>query len=105
MVGKRKWRVVDTLAPTPTRNGTIEAIARTAIMGFRDDVSIRVSPLGPGSRIDVRSASRYGTHDLGSNAARIVAFLTDLDEAIASAPAEPPRPAQRQPQPQQQPRR
>ena len=64
VVSKRKWRIVDTLAPSPTRrNGTIEAIAQTTIMGFRDDVVVRIGPLGRGSQIDVRSASRYGKHD------------------------------------------
>ncbi|MGE4167762.1 MAG: DUF1499 domain-containing protein, partial [Xanthobacteraceae bacterium] len=111
VVNKRKWRVVDTLAPSATRrSGTIEAIARTTLMGFRDDIAIRISPLGNGSRIDVRSASRYGKHDLGANAARVIALLADLDEAIGNAPAEPRRPARQQPQrqpqqQQQQPRR
>ena len=51
--------------------GRIEAVARTPIMGFRDDVVIRVRPAPDGARIDMRSASRYGRHDLGTNAARI----------------------------------
>ena len=44
-------------------------------MGFRDDVVIRISPLGKGTRVDVRSASRFGTHDFGANASRIRACL------------------------------
>ena len=39
---------------------SIEAVARTLIMGFRDDVVVRVRAAARGSRIDVRSASRYG---------------------------------------------
>ena len=31
----------------------------------------------------MRSASRYGRHDLGDNAARIAGFLTELDQEIA----------------------
>lgn len=106
VVNKRKWRVVDALAPSPTRrDGTIEAIARTMLMGFRDDVVIRVSPVGNGAQIDVRSASRYGKHDFGANASRIVSLLNDIDDAITAQPVERRRePAQRQPaqrQPQQ----
>src|SRR2546430_537801 len=42
LVNKRKWRIVDERAPQPRREGRIEAIAQTLIMGFREDVSIRV---------------------------------------------------------------
>jgi uncharacterized protein (DUF1499 family) len=83
---KRKWLLVDTRPPTPgRRDGSIEAVARTPIMGFRDDVVIRISPLGQGTRVDVRSASRYGTHDFGANAARLRALLEEIDDAASSA--------------------
>ena len=83
---KRKWLLVDTRAPAPGRAGAIEAVARTPIMGFRDDVAIRVSAQGgDGSRIDVRSASRYGFHDFGGNASRIRALLEEIDEAASVA--------------------
>ena len=54
-------------------------------MGFRDDVVVRVSAAGAGARIDVRSASRYGTHDFGANARRVVALLSDIDDAMGDA--------------------
>ena len=53
------------------RDGVIEAVARTLIMGFRDDVVMRVRADGGSARIDVRSASRYGLHDFGTNAKRV----------------------------------
>ena len=85
---KRRWRVVDTRDPAPGRpEGRIEAVARTPIMGFRDDVVIRVRPAPDGARIDIRSASRYGRHDLGTNAARIRSLVEDIEE-IAVPPAE-----------------
>jgi hypothetical protein len=55
-------------------------------MGFRDDVVIRVMPLGQGTRIDMRSASRVGTHDFGANASRIRSLFEDIDDAVSSAP-------------------
>jgi uncharacterized protein (DUF1499 family) len=82
---KRKWALVDTRAPTPGRAGAIEAVARTPIMGFREDVAIRISAQGAGARIDVRSASRYGMHDLGGNASRIRALLEEIDDAAGVA--------------------
>jgi uncharacterized protein (DUF1499 family) len=92
LVNKRKWLVIDERAPAPPRRiGRIEAVARTPIMGFREDVSIRVVPDGDlDSRVDIRSSSRYFESDLGSNAARVTKFIDDLStaaEADAQKPA------------------
>ena len=82
LVNRRKWFIVDERAPQPPRRiGRIEAVARTPIMGFREDISIRVQPDGEESRIDVRSASRYFDSDLGSNAARVGKLPEDLSSA------------------------
>src|SRR5206468_3902066 len=65
LVNKRKWLVIDERAPQPPRRiGRIEAVARTPIMGLREDISIRVVPDGEDSRVDIRSASRYFESDL-----------------------------------------
>jgi uncharacterized protein (DUF1499 family) len=83
VVNKRKWRVVDARAPQAgRREGHIEAVARTPIMGFRDDIVIRVRRDVDGSRMDMRSASRYGRHDLGTNASRIQSFLETVEENV-----------------------
>jgi uncharacterized protein (DUF1499 family) len=86
VVTKRKWRVVDARPPqaVPAREGLIEAIARTPILGFRDDVVVRVRAAPEGARIDIRSASRYGRHDLGANAARVRSLIDDIDDALAA---------------------
>jgi len=82
LVNKRKWLVIDERPPQPPRGiGRIEAVARTPIMGFREDVSIRVTPNGEDSRIDIRSSSRYFESDLGSNASRITRLIDDLNTA------------------------
>jgi len=100
LVTKRKWSVVDARSPTAgRREGVIEAIARTPIMGFRDDIVIRVSPAGQNARVDMRSASRYGLHDFGANASRIRSFLEDVDEAVNSAPEPRPEPKKKEPPP------
>ena len=101
LVAKRKWLVVDSRPPAPRRDGTIELVARTTIMGFRDDVVIRVRPVGDGSRVDIRSASRYGLHDFGENARRIRTLLDDIDDAVTNAPE--PRPEQPKPPTRKQP--
>ncbi|ABD89818.1 DUF1499 domain-containing protein [Rhodopseudomonas palustris] len=95
LITKRKWRIVDARAPQPPRReGKIEAVARTLIMGFREDVAIRVLPDGDGSRVDIRSSSRYFESDLGSNAARVTKLIDDINTAadnaaLAKKPAEP----------------
>ena len=107
VITKRKWHVVDARPPqgTAPRDGLIEAIARTPILGFRDDVAVRVRATHEGARIDVRSASRYGRHDLGTNAARVRSLIEDIDDVLATpakgekpekqapAPKAPPQPA------------
>src|SRR6266508_603933 len=88
IVTKRRWRIVEARTPQAgRRDGRIEAVARTPIMGFRDDVIVRVRPDGDGSRIDVRSSSRYGTFDFGANASRIRSLLDDVEDAIAAQKA------------------
>jgi hypothetical protein len=90
IVIKRKWRVIDERSPQPPRRiGRIEAVAWTLIMGFREDVSIRVTPDGEGSRVDIRSSSRYFEGDLGSNAARISKLIDDINSAVDSATLKP----------------
>jgi uncharacterized protein (DUF1499 family) len=88
VINKRKWRVVDARAPQASRReGHIEAVARTPIMGFREDVVVRVRADGDGARLDARSSSRYGWHDMGGNAARIRSLLEDVDDTLGSEQA------------------
>ncbi|HEV2129718.1 MAG TPA: DUF1499 domain-containing protein, partial [Longimicrobiaceae bacterium] len=62
-----RWEIVDANAA----EGRIEATDQTFWFGFLDDVVIRVTPTPEGSRIDVRSKSRVGGSDVGTNARRI----------------------------------
>jgi uncharacterized protein (DUF1499 family) len=64
--------------------GRIEAIDRTLWFGFADDVVVRIRPTDAGSRIDVRSVSRVGVSDMGTNAARVRAFLAQLDQELGA---------------------
>ena len=89
VVTKRHWHIVDAVPPATRRDGVIEAVARTLIMGFRDDVVVRVRGDGRSARIDVRSASRYGFQDFGTNAKRVAALLSDIDDAMTDALSTP----------------
>ncbi len=68
------WEIV---AKDPAA-GRIEAVDTTLWFGFKDDVVVRVAAAGRGSRIDVRSKSRLGRSDIGTNARRIRAYLERL---------------------------
>lgn len=79
------WEVVSLRPPKKAgRYGYLEAVDKTLVFGFKDDIAVRVIGNNKNARIDVRSASRYGRHDLGRNAARIRnlfdAIKTDLDQ-------------------------
>jgi hypothetical protein len=75
----RGWTLI---ASDPVK-GEIVAEARTAVWGFVDDVWIRISLDEDGqTRVDVTSASRKGSADLGTNARRIARFLHALDRHV-----------------------
>jgi uncharacterized protein (DUF1499 family) len=83
LVNKRRWLVMDAREPiSGRRDGRIEAVARTPVMGFREDVVIRIRGTEEESRVDMRSSSRYGFHDIGSNASRIRSYLDGVEESI-----------------------
>ncbi|MGA8615695.1 MAG: DUF1499 domain-containing protein [Xanthobacteraceae bacterium] len=118
VITRRRWRVVNARPPAlglpPTRisnprapqdfsarDGLIEAVARSMILGFREDVVVRIRATNDGTRVDARSASRYGRNDLGSNATRVLNLMNDIDNVL-TAPSKnnkeeekpPPRPSQ-----------
>ncbi|WP_212525900.1 DUF1499 domain-containing protein [Actibacterium sp. MT2.3-13A] len=74
LVRERGWEVL----AEDAGEGRIEAVATSALYGFKDEIAIRVSETDAGARIDLRSRSRIGQIDRGANARRITAFLDDL---------------------------
>jgi uncharacterized protein (DUF1499 family) len=58
--------------------GEMEAVDTTFWFGFKDDISIRIRPHPGGSRVDIRSVSRVGVSDVGTNARRIRRFMHDF---------------------------
>ncbi len=83
-VRNMKWNIVSKQVPSKDgASGWIEAIDKTLIVGFLDDVVVRVSGDDTGARIDVRSASRFGKHDLGRNADRIENLFAAIRTSLA----------------------
>lgn len=74
-VKARGWTIVT----NDIQSGSIEATQASFWFDFKDDVLIRVTPDGEGSRIDVRSVSRVGLSDLGANAKRVRDLLDEIE--------------------------
>jgi uncharacterized protein (DUF1499 family) len=72
------WEIVE----SDRDEGRIEATDTTFWFGFKDDVVVRITERPQGStRVDVRSVSRVGMSDVGTNAARIREYLERLAAA------------------------
>jgi len=81
-LSKLKYKTTLELPPETDDNNTpgfIELSDHTLILGLVDDVVIRIIEKDPSSsRIDVRSASRYGSNDFGRNAERVRGILKEI---------------------------
>ena len=72
---RRGWAIVG----DDPAEGRLEAIATTRWLRFKDDIVVRLRDLPGGrTRVDVRSKSRIGRSDLGTNARRIRELLRTL---------------------------
>ncbi|MGJ8527012.1 DUF1499 domain-containing protein [Maritalea sp.] len=63
---------------------TYQFFEAKTLLGFVDDITLRVRRSDSAVVVDVRSASRFGQHDLGRNSTRIEEFLLRLDELTSS---------------------
>lgn len=79
LVQARGWQVVAADAEA----GRIEATDTTFWFGFKDDVVIRIRAQDGGTRVDMRSLSRVGLSDVGTNARRIHGFLRALKARLS----------------------
>ncbi len=68
------WELIDDEKITATR--------RTKIFRFIDDIEISIKPVGDGSTLDIKSASRIGIGDLGQNRRNIEEFLGGLEAEL-----------------------
>ena len=84
-VRKLKMDVVREEGPTAEGGeGMIEAVDRTIVAGFYDDVAIRVTGSDATARIDIRSSSRFGRTDFGANAERIRTLMKEIVTRLES---------------------
>lgn len=83
-IDRMNWRVAAKQAPGKDGSaGWIEATDKTLVVGFVDDVVVRVSGDDSTARVDMRSSSRYGIHDMGQNAKRIRELFSEVKTSLA----------------------
>jgi uncharacterized protein (DUF1499 family) len=68
------WEIVNASA----ESWRIEATDTTTFFGFKDDIVVRLTPIGSRTVVDVRSVSRVGRSDVGTNARRIREYIAAL---------------------------
>lgn len=73
-----EWRIAEASA----EQGRIEATVTSRWFGFKDDVVIRLASVNGMTTVDVRSKSRVGITDVGSNAQHIRSFINALNEQL-----------------------
>lgn len=92
-VGLAGWTVLDQVPPAdPLGTGTINAGVST-LLGWRDEVALRVTGGPDGASVAMRSRTWSAPHDLGVNGQRIEAFLVALDKAVTDQARNNPAPA------------
>jgi len=85
MIGKLPgWRVIEQDAA----HASLHALVTTPLWRFQDDVHIRVEPepAGNGSVLLIRSESRVGKGDLGTNTRHVLDLYAQLDATLPPPP-------------------
>ena len=60
----------------------LQAVARTRVLRFKDDVTVRIRRREGLTEVSVRSRSRVGKADFGQNARNIRAFQSELERQM-----------------------
>ena len=76
------------LEAEPQAEIRLEAVARSPIFGFPQDIVLAIVPEAESTLVDMRASTRWGAHDFGRNADTITRFLSDLDTALVGIAGE-----------------
>jgi hypothetical protein len=93
LIDTEGWDIRATRTPIgPLDEGQINAVV-TTLLGFSQEVAIRVAGSADGATIDMRSASLSAFPDFGENGQRVEGFLLELDNQVTlmlrNAPTQP----------------
>ncbi|MBI4921422.1 MAG: DUF1499 domain-containing protein [Devosia nanyangense] len=93
LVDDRGWEPRARRAPQTSLDAGQLNVVVTTLLGFRQEVAIRVAGGNDGATVAMRSASLSSFPDFGENGQRVEAFLLDLDNQVTlmlrDAPAAP----------------
>ncbi len=80
---QRGWQVIGSMAPEAEGEGGSLNALRRSLLGWSNEMAMRVAPGPVGALIDLRAASLHATpHDLGDNGRAIEGFLRALDQSV-----------------------
>jgi hypothetical protein len=93
LIDAQGWDVRATRAPLDALDtGQYNAVV-TTLLGFSQEVAVRVAGGADGATVDMRSTSLSSFPDFGENGARVEAFLLELDNQVTlmlrNAPVQP----------------
>jgi hypothetical protein len=93
LIDAQGWDVRATRAPLDALDtGQYNAVV-TTLLGFSQEVAVRVAGGADGATVDMRSTSLSSFPDFGENGQRVEAFLLELDNQVTlmlrNAPAQP----------------
>lgn len=82
LIDDRGWDVrTQRVPPTALDSGQLDAIV-TTLLGWRDEVVLRVTGTAQGVTVDMRSVPLSDLHDFGENGKRVEDFLVALDQKV-----------------------
>ncbi|MCI0735482.1 MAG: DUF1499 domain-containing protein [Beijerinckiaceae bacterium] len=77
------WQIISKTRPGGRSGlGHIDAIAKSLILGFPSDITVRLRPLAGQTRIDIRSVARFGPFDFGAGPRNIANLEAALEEIV-----------------------
>lgn len=80
---QRGWQIISSSAPQGDESGGSLNAIRRSLLGWSNEIALRISPGPMGALIDLRAASLFPTpHDLGDNGRAIEGFLRALDGSV-----------------------
>jgi hypothetical protein len=93
LIDAQGWDIRATRTPVgPLDTGQYNAVV-TTLLGFSQEVALRIAGGAEGATVDMRSASLSAFPDFGQNGQRVEAFLLELDNQVTqmlrNAPVQP----------------
>ncbi len=77
MINEYGWKI-----EKDVENKELEAVATTKVFKFKDDIKVRLEPDGNKTKLYIRSSSRVGKGDMGTNERRVLNLIDELEKKL-----------------------